>query len=87
MKARNVQCYLLLGSRVFCQALRTSIGPLVPAMAVDLQGFDTSSKAQLLGAFSLGYMVTQIPGGEIADRLGGKPVIFFGILLLSLIHI
>ena len=84
MKARNVQCYLLLGSRVFCQALRTSIGPLVPAMAVDLQGFDTSSKAQLLGAFSLGYMVTQIPGGEIADRLGGKPVIFFGILLSAL---
>ena len=84
MKARNVQCYLLLGSRVFCQALRTSIGPLVPAMAVDLQGFDMSSKAQLLGAFSIGYMVTQIPGGEIADRLGGKPVIFLGILLSAL---
>ena len=83
MKVRHLQCYLLMAARLFCQSLRTSIGPLVPAMSAEM-GFDTAAKASLLGAFSLGYGLTQIPGGELADRLGGKPVITAGILVSAL---
>lgn len=34
-----------------------------------------------MGAFFWGYMVTQIPGGILAEKYGGKYVLGIGILL------
>ena len=35
----------------------------------------------MLGAFFYGYMVTQIPGGILAEQYGGKWVFGIGVLL------
>lgn len=39
----------------------------------------------MLGAFFWGYIVTQIPGGILAERFGGKWVIGIGVLLCDLL--
>lgn len=37
----------------------------------------------ILGAFFYGYIVTQLPGGWLASRYGGKVVFGCGVLLTS----
>ena len=38
-----------------------------------------------LGAFFYGYLVTQIPGGWLAERYGGKMVFGVGIVMTSIL--
>lgn len=45
----------------------------MPVLAQEL-GLDVQRKGQLLSAFPLGYMMTQVLGGAASDRCGGKPV-------------
>ena len=42
--------------------------------------FDWDEKTQgtILGAFFYGYIVTQLPGGWLAERVGGKRLFGFG---------
>lgn len=35
---------------------------------------------QLLGAFFIGYLLTQIPSGLLAEKVGGKAVVVGGFL-------
>ena len=39
----------------------------------------------VLGAFFYGYLVTQIPGGWLAERYGGKMVYGVGIVMTSVL--
>ena len=39
----------------------------------------------VLGSFFYGYLLTQIPGGWIATRFGGKHVFGTGVLVTSLL--
>lgn len=80
MYARTVQCLLLMGSRVFQQSTRAMLPPLMVFMAPDL-GLDTSAKGQLMTAYAVGYLITQVPGGALADRLGSKSMIFWAMFL------
>lgn len=43
--------------------------------------WDGETQGLILGAFFWGYMVTQIPGGILAEKYGGKYVLGIGILL------
>ncbi|XP_046451173.1 putative inorganic phosphate cotransporter [Daphnia pulex] len=43
--------------------------------------WDGETQGLILGAFFWGYMVTQIPGGILAEKYGGKYVLGLGILL------
>ena len=47
--------------------------------------FTWDSKAQgvILGSFFYGYIVTQIPGGFLATKFGGKMVFLIGIAATS----
>ena len=38
-----------------------------------------------LGAFFYGYLITQIPGGWLAERYGGKMVFGIGIVMTSVL--
>ncbi|KAL4221287.1 hypothetical protein ACF0H5_019550 [Mactra antiquata] len=44
-----------------------------------------STKSSILASFFYGYMVTQIPGGWVADRYGGKKVLLAVILASSIL--
>ena len=46
--------------------------------------WDESTQGQVLGAFFYGYVVTQYPGGRLAEVYGGKWVMGIGILITSL---
>ncbi|XP_025090955.1 sialin-like [Pomacea canaliculata] len=49
--------------------------------------FDWDEKTQglILGAFFYGYVVTQIPGGWLAGRIGGKRLFGYGLLCTSVL--
>ena len=41
----------------------------------------------VLSSFYYGYIITQVPGGYLADRFGGKHIFGIGILLTSLLTV
>ncbi|XP_063221587.1 sialin-like [Bacillus rossius redtenbacheri] len=43
--------------------------------------WDEKTQGLILGCFFYGYIVTQVPGGRLADRFGGKLVFGLGVLL------
>ena len=75
MHARHVQCYLLLGCRVIQQIMRMALGPCL----IFMSEISTADKGALISACALGYLFTQVPGGALADIIGGKPTITLSI--------
>ncbi|KAK3802944.1 hypothetical protein RRG08_051700 [Elysia crispata] len=47
--------------------------------------WDEATQGNILGAFFYGYMVSQIPGGWLATRYGGKRVFGLGVLCTSVL--
>ena len=47
--------------------------------------WDPAMMGLVLSAFFYGYAATQIPCGMIADKFGGKRLMFFGLALMSLL--
>jgi len=80
MLARSVQCYMLCLVRVFQQAMRNVLTNVLVLMAADFP-ISTSEKGSLLAAIPLGYFLTQVPGGALADRIGAKNVMFIALSL------
>ncbi|XP_034234799.1 putative inorganic phosphate cotransporter isoform X2 [Thrips palmi] len=46
--------------------------------------WDSEQQGLILGAFYIGYIFTHIPGGQIADRYGGKHTLGLGILATAI---
>lgn len=74
MSASRVQILLLFASRLVQTTMRMAMGPLLVYICEDLQ-CETADLGQLLSAFSLGYVGTQVLGGALADKVGPKIVI------------
>lgn len=72
--ARSVQCYLLLGTRLFQQSMRNALAPLLVFMSAEFE-IGTAQKGTLLSAIAAGYFFTQVPGGALADKIGAKNVV------------
>jgi len=47
--------------------------------------WDRETQGLILSSFFYGYIVTQIPGGWLANKLGGKRVFGYGIFLSSIL--
>ena len=60
--------------------------PLSSTIAPEL-GMTAAQAGSFMSAFFIGYVITQIPGGALADRLGVKFVLFGGILITGLASI
>lgn len=41
--------------------------------------WDADTQGWILGSFFYGYIITQIPGGYIASKIGGKLLLGFGV--------
>ncbi len=48
------------------------------------RGFDAATQGMVLSAFFWGYLVSQLLGGWMADRFGGKRILAFGVVTWSL---
>ncbi|XP_040284583.1 sialin isoform X1 [Bufo bufo] len=58
-----------------------SLPPIVPHNSTGKKyEWDANTQGWILGSFFYGYILTQIPGGYIAGRIGGKLLLGFGIL-------
>jgi MFS family permease len=65
-----------------CYMDRVNISVAIIPMAADL-GWDPATQGLVLSAFFVGYLATQILGGRLSDRFGGKVVLGLGVLFWS----
>ncbi|XP_055370914.1 sialin [Condylostylus longicornis] len=46
--------------------------------------WDETTQGIVLGSFFYGYVITQVPGGRLAEQMGGKLVYGFGVLITAI---
>jgi MFS family permease len=71
--ARSLMCYLLCGTRLFQQSMRNTLTNVLVLIAAEAR-LSTAEKGSLLAMIPLGYFLTQVPGGALADAIGAKNV-------------
>ncbi|MCJ7814600.1 MAG: ACS family MFS transporter, partial [Xanthomonadales bacterium] len=69
-----------------CYIDRVNISVAIIPMAKQF-GWTDTERGVVLSSFFVGYLVTQVLGGSLAARLGGKAVLGFGVLWWSLFTI
>ena len=79
--------YILVGlcfaATFVCYIDRINISVAIIPMAEALN-WDASRQGLVLSSFFVGYLLTQVVGGRLADRFGGKVVLLTGVLWWSL---
>ena len=73
---------LSFAATFICYMDRVNISVAIIPMSAEL-GWDPRTQAAVLSAFFVGYLVTQVIGGRLADRFGGKIVLAAGVLSWS----
>ncbi|OXB62643.1 hypothetical protein ASZ78_016938 [Callipepla squamata] len=53
--------------------------PVLPPIPGKKYSWDADTQGWILGSFFYGYIITQIPGGYLASKIGGKLLLGFGI--------
>lgn len=79
---RNTLVGLCFCSTFICYIDRVNISVTIIPMSQEL-GWDPARQGIALSAFFVGYLLTQIVGGRMADRYGGKIVLGLAVLLWS----
>ena len=74
---------LAMSAVFICYIDRVVISLTIIPMGVEL-GWTNTEKGIVLGSFYLAYMVTQIYGGILSDRIGAKIVLGIGLITWSL---
>jgi len=74
---RYIMCLLIFFSNILCYADRTNIGIAVLHMGLA----NSSDQGEVLAGFFYGYITTQFLGGMLANRYGGKAVLFTGVCI------
>ncbi|CAH2096620.1 unnamed protein product [Euphydryas editha] len=73
---RHLQCFLLFLAMVIAYCMRVNMSMAIVAMTDSSQenSFDWSLQTQslILSSYFWGYVVLQIPGGELAAKYGGR---------------
>ena len=69
-----------------CYIDRVNISVASIAMAADL-GWSETLKGFVLSSFFIGYLITQVPGGWLANRYGGRLVLGLAVLWWSIFTI
>lgn len=74
---------LCFAATFICYIDRVNISVAIIPMAEQF-GWDQTIRGFVLSSFFIGYLATQILGGWLSDRFGGKVVLGIGVLLWSL---
>ncbi len=61
---------------------RVNISVVAPILMLEF-GWDPAITGTILSAFFVGYLLTQLPGGWLADRFGGKGIIGWAVVWWS----
>ena len=65
-----------------CYIDRVNISVAIIPMAEQFD-WDITTQGAILSSFYIGYLLMQIGGGKMADRLGGKLILGIGVLVWS----
>lgn len=92
---RHLQCLQLFFCLTVAYALRVNLSVAIVAMTdknatnPDFEEYqwDEKTKSLILSSFFWGYVVTQVPAGQMAQIFGAKILLFFGILICSLLNV
>jgi ACS family sodium-dependent inorganic phosphate cotransporter len=82
LSQRTILVALCFAAIFICYVDRVNISLAIIAMK-DEFGWDKTTQGWVMSSFFIGYLTTQILGGWLADRYGGKPVLAGGVLLWS----
>lgn len=81
---REARVVLPTASALFlCNMNRVCLSVAVVPIAKAV-GWTTTTAGVVQSSFLWGYMATQVPGGVLSDKIGGKKTLGFGIALFSL---
>ncbi|MFZ1742268.1 MAG: ACS family MFS transporter [Pontixanthobacter sp.] len=83
MQKRHQLVLMAFMAIFICYMDRVAISVAIIPM-VETYGWDMSTQGLVLSSFFVGYLLTQIVGGRLADRYGGKVVLGFGVFIWSL---
>jgi MFS family permease len=61
---------------------RVNISVVAPLLMAEF-GWDPAVMGTILSAFFVGYLLTQLPGGWLADRFGGKGILGWAVVWWS----
>ncbi|XP_037301999.1 putative inorganic phosphate cotransporter [Manduca sexta] len=79
---RHVQVFLLFTSMLLCYCMRVDMSMAIVAINDDAAPKDqwsVSMQSVVLSSFFWGYIVLQLPSGELAARWGGKPLVWVSV--------
>ena len=76
-QTRYTMVCLCAAATFICYIDRVNISVAIIPMAEEF-GWDQATRGLVLSAFFVGYLLTQIAGGWLADRLGGKLPVALG---------
>ena len=80
---RTALIALCFAAVFICYVDRVNISLAIVAMAREF-GWSKTTSGFVMSSFFIGYLLTQVPGGLLAGRLGGKHVLAAGVILWSL---
>ena len=83
MQQRFKVIILTVAAVFICYIDRVVISLAIIPMSEEA-GWNETQKGIILGSFYIGYMVTQIYGGVLSDRIGAKIVLGTGLVVWSL---
>ena len=81
-KKRWGMVFALFVAFVLCNLDKVNMSVAIVPMAESF-GWTATQKGLVASAFFWGYSFTQIPGGWLASKYGGKSVLFWGVVLWS----
>ncbi|XP_014102770.2 putative inorganic phosphate cotransporter isoform X1 [Bactrocera oleae] len=91
---RHFQAFLIFAGLSVAYALRVNLSVAIVVMTdnsenPDFEQFDWNERTRslLLSSFFWGYIITQVPGGSLARKFGGKTTLLFGVLICSVLAI
>ena len=82
-KKRWGMVFSLFVAFVLCNLDKVNMSVAIVPMAKSF-GWTATQKGLVASAFFWGYAFTQIPGGWLSSKYGGKAVLFYGVILWSL---
>ena len=82
-KKRWAMVFSLFVAFVLCNLDKVNMSVAIVPMAKSF-GWTATQKGLVASAFFWGYAFTQIPGGWLSSKYGGKAVLFYGVVLWSL---
>jgi len=80
---KKAMVFALFVAFVLCNLDKVNMSVAIVPMAKSF-GWTATQKGLVASAFFWGYAFTQIPGGWLSSKYGGKAVLFYGVILWSL---